>query len=47
MDNEKKIWTTPELVVYGTVEEITGKAICKTFGSGDDLCSMISQTTGC
>ena len=38
MDKEKKTWTTPKLVVYGTVEEITGKEIKpKALGSTDDF----------
>ena len=47
MENEQKTWTTPELIVYGTVEEITGKTICKTWGMGDDFATIISETTGC
>lgn len=46
---DKKEWTTPRLVVYGDVVEITAGTtpICKTVGSGDDLAGLISTTTGC
>ena len=45
---ENKVWTTPALIVYGDVEEITGGTIvCKKQGSADDLAYTISTTTGC
>jgi hypothetical protein len=48
MEEMKKEWSTPELVVYGTVEDITGgTVVCKSLGSGDDLATIISTTTGC
>ena len=36
IDVEKKIWTTPKLVVYGSVENITGWKP-KDPGTSDDL----------
>lgn len=36
MDGEKLTWTTPRLIDYGTIEEITGH-LCKDYGSGDDF----------
>jgi hypothetical protein len=42
MDQEKKMWTTPELIEYGPVDEITGKTVLKDDGSGDDFCNIIS-----
>ena len=37
----KKAWTPPQLIDYGTVEEITRQAKPKWWGSGDDLVSSI------
>ncbi|GEM_PF-3713607 len=40
---EKKEWVSPELEVYGTVEEITqDKVKTKTWGPGDDFWEQIT-----
>jgi hypothetical protein len=33
----KKLWTTPELIQYGSVEELTQQAKYKQRGSKDDF----------
>lgn len=33
----KKAWTTPQVTVYGTVEDLTRQTKNKTFGAGDDV----------
>lgn len=34
---EKKIWSTPQLTVYGSVEQLTaGQGVPKVLGSQDD-----------
>ncbi len=38
----KKPWSTPKLVIYGTVEEITADPKWKDYGSGDDFCCNLS-----
>ena len=35
--NTKKLWETPELVVFGAVEELTQQVKLKTLGSVDDF----------
>ena len=35
--NAKKHWETPELVVFGAVEELTQQAKYKRLGSSDDF----------
>lgn len=47
IDN-KEAWTAPRLIVYGTVEEITGQCLppeckAKKLGTGDDLTTSISN----
>jgi len=38
MDNNlKKVWTTPELVQYGAVEDLTQQVKSKKLGSSDDF----------
>jgi hypothetical protein len=38
---EKKVWSTPKLTVYGSVEQITaGQGVPKIGGSRDDLHTM-------
>jgi hypothetical protein len=39
---DKKVWTTPALNVFGTVEELTEKTEVKTPGPGDDFSNNIS-----
>jgi hypothetical protein len=46
--DEKKTWTAPRLIVYGSVEEITGDCLppgckAKKLGTGDDLTTSISN----
>jgi hypothetical protein len=33
----KQAWKTPELTVYGSVEQITQQFKYKSFGAGDDV----------
>jgi hypothetical protein len=35
--DEKKLWTSPELITYGTVEELTQQPKLKTPGTSDDF----------
>jgi hypothetical protein len=35
--NTKKLWQTPELIVFGAVEELTQQVKLKKLGSSDDL----------
>ena len=35
--NTKKLWETPELVVFGAVEELTQQVKLKKIGSVDDF----------
>jgi hypothetical protein len=35
--NTKKLWETPELVVFGAVEQLTQQVKSKTLGSADDF----------
>jgi hypothetical protein len=35
--NTKKLWETPELVVFGAVEELTQQVKSKQLGSEDDF----------
>ena len=35
--NTKKLWKTPELVVFGAVEELTQQAKYKRLGTVDDF----------
>lgn len=37
---QKKAWATPEVTLYGTVEELTQKTLTKTFGLSDDFSSI-------
>jgi hypothetical protein len=44
MENQqKKEWSTPLVIAYGTVEELTQKIVPKQPGSGDDLSINISN----
>ena len=37
MDTNKKAWLTPEVIQYGTVEELTQQTKPKKLGSSDDF----------
>ncbi len=36
-EQQKQPWTTPTLIIYGDVEELTADIKNKTFGFGDDV----------
>ena len=41
----KKTWITPQLHVYGAIEELTGKSPVKIVGPGDDFINQDRNPT--
>ena len=45
LQEEKKAWATPHLIVHGNVQEITQGKNAKTFGPSDDIVFCIANIT--
>ncbi len=45
----KKEWVTPQVLKYGSVNQVTRQIKCKTFGTRDDFNTVppLSTTPGC
>jgi hypothetical protein len=43
----KKVWATPELTEFGTVERLTQQCKGKSLGTGDDFATNIQTVTTC